>query len=146
MKKHRMPDMKEGNVNVTPLIDIVMCLIIFYMLVARIGVDMGVRQSINLPDSKVGKSLNDPGNTIVLNVERAGEDVVVFVKNPETSQMENLNPARLIPLLKKARGANKDFKAVIRANLDIDYRFIEPVLVACSQAQLKEYQFEARKP
>ena len=41
MKKHHMPEMKEGGVNVTPLIDIVMCLIIFYMLVAHIGVDTG---------------------------------------------------------------------------------------------------------
>ena len=41
MKKRRMPDMKEGGVNVTPLIDIVMCLIIFFMLVAKIGVTSG---------------------------------------------------------------------------------------------------------
>ena len=44
MKKHSMPEMKEGGVNVTPLIDIVMCLIIFFMLVAKIGVTKGRRQ------------------------------------------------------------------------------------------------------
>jgi len=44
-----MPDMKEGGVNVTPLIDIVMCLIIFFMLVAKIGVTRGVDAHINLP-------------------------------------------------------------------------------------------------
>lgn len=31
MTKHTMPAANEGNVNVTPLIDVVMCLIIFYM-------------------------------------------------------------------------------------------------------------------
>ena len=36
-----MPEVKEGNINVTPLIDIVMCLIIFFMLVAKIGVSTG---------------------------------------------------------------------------------------------------------
>ena len=41
MRRHPMPAMTEGGVNVTPLIDIVMCMIIFFMLVAKIGVDTG---------------------------------------------------------------------------------------------------------
>ena len=50
MKKHLMPEMKEGGVNVTPLIDIVMCLIIFFMLVAKIGVSRG---DLNLRNESV---------------------------------------------------------------------------------------------
>jgi biopolymer transport protein ExbD len=51
MRQHRMPAIREGGVNVTPLIDIVMCLIIFFMLVAKIGVDTGADRNIDIPTS-----------------------------------------------------------------------------------------------
>src|SRR4051795_10471283 len=68
MKKHRMPDMKEGGVNVTPLIDIVMCLIIFFMLVAKIGVTSGADPHIKPPSTLLGAKIEDMGNTFTLNV------------------------------------------------------------------------------
>src|SRR5215212_7314134 len=68
MRKHSMPDMKEGGVNVTPLIDIVMCLIIFFMLVAKIGVKSGADPKIKPPSTLLGGKIEDMGNTITLNV------------------------------------------------------------------------------
>src|SRR3954453_14703361 len=69
MKIRRMPDIKEGGVNVTPLIDVVMCLIIFFMLVAKIGVDTGADQRISIPSSLQGTDIKDMGNTLTLNVQ-----------------------------------------------------------------------------
>ena len=69
-----MPDVKEGGVNVTPLIDIVMCLIIFFMLVAKIGVDTGANQRISIPASFRGLDIKDMGNTLTLNVEQGPID------------------------------------------------------------------------
>src|SRR3954464_3902492 len=68
MKKHKMPEMKEGGVNVTPLIDIVMCLIIFFMLVAKIGVTSGADPHIKPPSTLLGAKIEDMGNTFTLNV------------------------------------------------------------------------------
>ena len=48
MRGHKMPAAHASHPNVTPLIDIVMCLIIFYMLVAKIGVNTGQMLSGNL--------------------------------------------------------------------------------------------------
>ena len=67
MKKHVMPEMKEGGVNVTPLIDIVMCLIIFFMLVAKIGVSTG-STPMDLPTTIVGKKIEQLGDNVILNV------------------------------------------------------------------------------
>src|SRR5687768_2832635 len=69
-----MPEMKEGGVNVTPLIDIVMCLIIFFMLVAKIGVDTGADQKITIPPSLQGLEIKDMGNTLTLNVRPGPAD------------------------------------------------------------------------
>src|SRR5688500_1721338 len=68
MKKHSMPEMKESGVNVTPLIDIVMCLIIFFMLVAKIGITTGADPAIVPPSTLLGSKIKDMGNTITLNV------------------------------------------------------------------------------
>src|SRR5580704_5660860 len=68
MRRHPMPQIKEGGVNVTPLIDIVMCMIVFFMLVARIGVDSGADQHIDIPISILGSDIKDMGNTLTLNV------------------------------------------------------------------------------
>ena len=63
-----MPEMKEGGVNVTPLIDVVMCLIIFFMLVAKIGVNTGAIK-LDLPSTIYGKKVEELKGTIIINVQ-----------------------------------------------------------------------------
>ena len=62
-----MPEMKEGGVNVTPLIDVVMCLIIFFMLVAKIGVATGAI-AMELPETILGNKMEELKGTLFLNV------------------------------------------------------------------------------
>ena len=68
MSKHQMPHAGGGEVNVTPLIDIIMCLIIFFMLVAKIGITSGADPKIVPPSTLLGSKIEDMGNTITLNV------------------------------------------------------------------------------
>src|ERR1700685_1219773 len=68
MRHHQMPHIREGGVNVTPLIDVVMCLIIFFMLVAKIGVDTGSDKTLDISSSFLGTDIRDMGNTLTLNV------------------------------------------------------------------------------
>ena len=88
MGKRHIPDSHTSHPNVTPLIDIVMCLIIFFMLVAKIGVSTGAEPMADLPASIVGTDIKDMGNTLVLNVyEKPGNDlpqVTALVKDPPT--------------------------------------------------------------
>ena len=69
-----MPEVREGNVNVTPLIDVVMVMIIFFMLVAKIGVATGAEEQIDIPVSTLGKDIKDVGieSALVLNVREIG--------------------------------------------------------------------------
>src|SRR5215813_6805895 len=85
MRRRRMPDIKEGGVNVTPLIDVVMCLVIFFMLVAKIGVTTGA-EPMTLPASILGADIKDMGNTLTLNVHIGPGDqpvVKALVKDHE---------------------------------------------------------------
>ena len=173
MKKHRMPEMKEGGVNVTPLIDIVMCLIIFFMLVAKIGVATGA-QEIDIPGTRLGKDMKDIGveSSVVLNVResspgqplvtaivqsdggftRSGTPEELKVVNPITGHREVADALRHLRYGRdgKPGGANEnadnpEFKVVIRGDKNMSYAALEPILVACMEANVKNVNFNTKK-
>jgi biopolymer transport protein ExbD len=172
MRRHRMPEIREGGVNVTPLIDIVMCLIIFFMLVAKIGVDTGADRNIDIPTSILGTDIKDMGNTLVLNVVNgptgvADSQPIVTALTPQKSSQEMqmtelklrdmydgkthdqlLETLKLFregdPILK--RPANPDFKVIIRGDKSLTFRFLAPVLMDCNLAHVKSFAFNTKQP
>jgi biopolymer transport protein ExbD len=162
-----MPPIREGGVNVTPLIDVVMCLIIFFMLVARIGIDTGSDKNIDIPTSFVGKDLHDMGNTLTLNVINgpgSGADAQpIITALDRQGQMSPLklhdiregkptNPLRQTLQYWRdgdpARGLppNPDFKVIIRGDKSLTYNFLAPILVECNLAHVQSYAFNTKKP
>jgi len=153
MRGHKMPAAHATHPNVTPLIDIVMCLIIFYMLVAKIGVNTGQDQKIELPTSVQGVILKDMGNTVTLNIARppTGDEPLVTMLDPSTGQMIDLKiidgtKRPLAAFLKLLKGQNSEFKVIIRGDQNLEYRFLEPVLITCSEAAVRNVNFAARVP
>src|SRR4051812_48568630 len=134
-RRHRMPSMQEGGVNVTPLIDIVMCLIIFFMLVAKIGVSTGADQSIAIPASKLGAELKDPGQALTLNVRPGLGDepmITALVEGGNQPQEIKLvdtvtNTRPLLEVLKKIKANKPDLKIIIRGDEEMGYKYLEPV-------------------
>ena len=148
-----MPDAHADHPNVTPLIDVVMCLIIFYMLVAKIGVNTGREAKIELPTSIMGISLKDLGNTVTLNVAKpsTGDEPLITMLDPSSGQMVDLKiidgtKRPLAAFLKKLKGENAEFKVIIRGDQNLEYRFLEPVLITCSEAAVRNVNFAARVP
>ena len=150
MRKRGMPDSHVSHPNVTPLIDIVMCLIIFYMLVAKIGVKTGADLKIDLPVSLQGITIKDLGNTVTLNVSAAGDQPLVTTLNPKNGQNEELKIVEgakkpLESFLKLLKGQNDKFSIIIRADQDLDYRYLEPVLFTCATVKVRDVNFATRK-
>jgi biopolymer transport protein ExbD len=169
-----MPEMKEGGVNVTPLIDIVMCLIIFFMLVAKIGVSTGAEKEIDIPVTQLGKDLKEigPESSVVLNIrELSGQPFVTGLVEADGSMSKTGKPVELKiidpvtgkrPLTEALRrlrfgrdgkpggtGINADnpeFKVVIRGDRGMSYGSLEPILLACMEANVKNVNFNTRKP
>src|SRR3954467_2561607 len=90
-----MPAIQEGGVNVTPVIDIVICLIIFFMLVAKIGVDTGADRRITIPASLQGLEIKDMGNTLTLNVQPgpADQPIVSALVGGVVQEVKLIDPA-----------------------------------------------------
>ncbi len=161
-----MPPIREGGVNVTPLIDIVMCLIIFFMLVAKIGVDTGADRNIDIPTSVLGTNIKDMGNTLVLNVVNGPTgvpDPQPIVTALVRGQMQELKlrdfyagktQDQLLNTLKLYRegdallhmSPNPDFKVVIRGDKSLTFRFLAPVLMDCNLAHVHTFAFNTRQP
>lgn len=154
MRGHKMPESHDMHPNVTPLIDIVMCLIIFYMLVAKIGINTGAMKEITLPSSFQGVEIKDLGNTVTLNVLERGpgiDEPMVTTLNPETGQLVELRLLEggkkpLRDFLKLVRGDNPEFKVILRGDEQLNYKLLEPVLITCAEAQVKNVNFATRKP
>ncbi len=166
MRRTPMPPIRDGGVNVTPLIDVVMCLIVFFMLVAKIGIDTGSDKNIDIPTSFLGIDLHDMGNTLTLNVVNGPSgipDAQPIVAALVKGQMAELklhdfrdgkvtNPLR--DTLKMfhdgdpSRGlaANPDFKVIIRGDKSLTYNFLAPILVECNLAHVQSLAFNTKKP
>lgn len=157
MKRRGLQQPHVSHPNVTPLIDIVMCLVIFFMLVAKIGVSTGADPSIQIPVAALGDQLKSFSNTLVLNIKpKAGlpDPLVTALVEGSAGQAAELRTKdsstgkdQLADVLRKLRfGAdgkpggkgtnvdNDDFKVIIRGQKDMGYGLLEPVLVACAEA------------
>jgi biopolymer transport protein ExbD len=174
MRRRPLPQIREGGVNVTPLIDIVICLIVFFMLVAKIGVATGADAEIDVPVTQLGKDLQEIGveSSVVLNVrEVAGQPFVTAIVEADGSVSRTGRPVELkvadpvtgkYPLtdaLRRLRfgrdgkpggtyenADNPEFKVIIRADKSITYGTLEPILLACMEANVKNVNFNTKKP
>jgi hypothetical protein len=162
-----MPDMKEANINVTPLIDIVMCLIIFYMLVARIGVSTGEDPAIKPPITRTGSTIENIGHALTINVTGAAHDPVtgremasVEVQDPSDNKFKtfavysygvgepkNEDTKNFSDLLLKAKKDDKSFKLIVRADpLQKCNLVFMAMQVAAEACKPESYYFVAGKP
>ncbi|HEY1686260.1 MAG TPA: biopolymer transporter ExbD [Tepidisphaeraceae bacterium] len=152
MKLRRgMPQSVVGHVNVTPLIDIMLVLIVFFMLVARIGVTTGA-EPMELPATIRGIRLQNMNNTLTLNVHATPTGpIATTLINGQRQQFnigEHAPVPRLIDTLKFLRFGspsdphdNLQFKVIIRADKQMPYADLQPVLKACADAQIANVNF-----
>ena len=157
MRARRMPEMKEGGVNVTPLIDIVMCLIIFFMLVAKIGVSTGADATIEPPETILGVAIKDLGNTLTLNVRggpRLEEPIVTALVDKGDRQpreikiIERRGAVQDKPLervLAAFQKTNENAKVIILGEKDLQYHLLEQVLISCANAKITNVNFQTKQ-
>ncbi len=157
MSKRHIPESHTAHPNVTPLIDIIMCLIIFFMLMTKIGVTTGA-EAIVIPTTLLGTTIQDMGNTLTLNIPGPLDD-----QNPIVSAFipaHDGKPGSLTPLpirdstngqdvllntLKHYKEQNAEFKVILRAKADLPWRYIAPVLDDCTQAGIRSINFNTKQ-
>ena len=127
-----------AHVNVTPLIDVVMCLIIFYLMVGHLAA--GRSSNVNLPTSTTGRQ-PEKSAPIVINI-------ATDPKEPEPILLLGEQPiltSALPKILKDQALLTPDAEVQIRADRALEYGKVAPVLMACRDAGLLSVKLVAAK-
>lgn len=127
-------------INVTPLIDVVMCLIVFFLLVGKLANDRSA--ALPLPKSSQGET-DKPPDVLIVTVQGApgpavgGEAWPAGVPTVSIEDRPSPGPAALERFL-RARLAERPLSVVqVRAERSLDYGAVQPVLAACARAGAK---------
>ncbi len=146
--------MHEG-VNATPLIDVVMCLIIFFLLVGKLASDRGA--AVRLPDSLSGREEQSasvlvvtisplPDAPIATDVGTPGERGWASLGVSVQADGQTLADAReLEATVRSALAKDAAASIQLRADRDLPFGTVEPVLRACGNAGAKAIRFAAEK-
>ena len=104
-----------AGINVTPLVDVTLVLLIIFMVTARIIVSQGM--PMDLPKSASGEALQT-----VFAVELTADGKTRIDSEAVTDD------DAMVPLAKKAKAKNKDLRAVIRADRKVEHGRVIHVL------------------
>ncbi|MEM8875780.1 MAG: biopolymer transporter ExbD [Planctomycetota bacterium] len=136
-----------GAPNITPLCDIMLSLLIFFMLVSRAGIETGADENLVLPEVLQGVKIESFGETVTLNVydlELNGGNLVT-TRRPLTSTDIELTAGgsqdELAEFLTAITNEIPNLKLIVRTDQTLEYRYVEPVLLAASQAQVESVNF-----
>lgn len=146
MKLHGIKPMQDMHINVTPLIDIVMCLIIFFLLVGHIAKQASIK-GVKIPLAHNGKALSNRSNELILNVVPRQSSIAGVQRRPRIWVWgQNVPQSNLGEMLRAFKRKNPNLRLVLRADQSIHYRYIAPILTDCAAAGIDSIHFMARRP
>jgi biopolymer transport protein ExbD len=123
-----------SGINVTPLVDVTLVLLIVFMVTAKIIVSQGM--PMDLPKAASGEEVQN-----VFSVELT-TDGKVRVDSTQVASDE-----AIADLAKQAKARNKDMRVVIRADKKVEHGRVIRVLDILKQAGLSKFAFGvARAP
>ncbi|HVT80091.1 MAG TPA: biopolymer transporter ExbD [Phycisphaerae bacterium] len=139
MRRKGIKPMHAEHINVTPLIDVIMCLIIFFLLCGQFAKDES--KAVALPFAQLGQEVDKQGQLLVN---------VVAKENPKDPPdiyvgATKVTPDTLSAFLYDLHVKNADLKVMIRADMSVTYDHISPILVSCAQANITSVNFSTRR-
>ncbi len=123
--------LEEPQLNLTPMIDVVFLLIIFFMVGARFTEEAQDQKfDIELPTASPVQMMSREPDPLVISVARTGKILL---------QKKELSPENLVAELKAAKAAFANQAVLIRGDGEGDYQAVVDVMNACHQAQIKKF-------
>lgn len=153
-----MPRTSKANqianmeIDMTPMIDVIFNLIIFFMLINRMVQDERPELMVPRADQAKPEDKTDEKNQLVINIHAQGKehkqgDITI-------GPMERISLAKLRDILKeetkdpklKNQDGSCNRSVLIRADRDTEYRYVQQVLLECAQKKLYKISFSAEIP
>ncbi len=121
--------LEEPYLNMTPMVDVILNLLIFFMLGSRFAEEE--RQiDIQLPNVSFAQPLTAPPDEIVINIYADGHVVV---------DQKAISAEELTELLSVAQSRYKDQSVLIRGEGKGNYQSVMDVLSICQKANIRNY-------
>ena len=137
----RVPSSLTGGsvtFNMTPMIDVVFLLIIFFLVSSHLA-KQEAQMELPLPVAESGSTPDDvQSRRITVNVLRDGS-LLLAGKPVRGGEL----PQRLVTAI-SARG--QDLEVRIRSDRNVAYRHVEPILIACARAGIWNVAFAVYRP
>jgi biopolymer transport protein ExbD len=140
------------TLNLAPMVDVMMCLIIFFLLASKIVTAQ--HRPLELPYARAAYEIerSDLGPRVVINVMPDDVDpnrAVYLVQGWDGRHIteRSLPPSEVDQYLINASSvqpADQPLRCVIRADRDVHYEQVELVLRACGLAKIAHVTFSAR--
>lgn len=116
---------ESGDVNVTPMIDVVMCLIVFYLIVGHLVEEQ--RSDVDLPNAATGVP-DRPAQPVVINVIAGERGPRIVIDGRELGR----NELRFV--LDDLGSQRPESVVQLRADERLTYSAISDVVAACRDA------------
>ena len=121
------------SLNLTPMIDVVFLLIIFFIVSSNLA-QQDVAMELELPSAESGDRIKESDTrTIMLNVPQAGT-MLLGTEPVDAAQLRAV-------LVHERRSSDKDIEVRIRTNKDVPYGVVEPILVLCAESGVWNVSF-----
>ena len=126
-----------GSLTITPLIDVVFLLLIFFLVASRFSEEE--RQlDLNLPSVSEALSVTAPINEIVINIDAEGK----FFIDGSFRQIEQVEQ-----ILNRARNNNPlSQSVVIRADKTTDWDYVAAAMNLCKKVGIEEFSATTDDP
>jgi len=122
-------------INMTPMVDVILCLLVFFMAATRLYDWDENEFVVNVPEVAEAAPLSSAPDDLILTVVKRG---VVGV-GESTYDLD-----RLVTLLREARGRYINQGFVIRGDASLTYQDLAEVLSACDEAGIRNVRLPVR--
>ncbi len=115
------PSKMQATINITPLVDVVLVLLIIFMVIAP---QMRKGPDVNLPNTTKPNAQGDERGRILVSIDEAGR---LWINN------QPVEAGHFDEALRAAVGAETNPKIVIRGDAKLNFREVREVMVAIEQ-------------
>lgn len=150
MRTRRLTNKHDSGfhgINATPLIDVVMCLIIFFLIVGKMSGDKGV--AVRLPEARSGQEEASPAIMVVTIAKSLASGANGWGTLGISVQADGdaMPDAKTLESAVRGRLSDQPLTSIqVRADRELNFGMVEPVLRAAGQGGARSVRLAAEKP
>ena len=131
MRIQRDESSEESVINISPLLDVMFILIIFFLATATFREEEETDLEVKLPESTIAPAtLSAKPKTIIINVH---EDGTYLVNNPVSHRREKMDMSTLRQELADALKVNPGQKVLVRADRKAYHEAVAQAMARCKE-------------